>query len=106
MRNDIESVLPCRSHLRELVCLLPKLLLSSAYKSSAAEALLAERGRIDSSHQMIDATLEYALSVARLFLLLRLIDDYSQARETRAEFGRQRSSIGAIQTRMVGVLSP
>ncbi len=33
----------------------------SAYKSSAAEALLAERGRIDSSHQMIDATLECAL---------------------------------------------
>jgi hypothetical protein len=32
--------------------------LSSAYKSSAAEALLAERGRIDSSHEMIDATLE------------------------------------------------
>jgi hypothetical protein len=34
--------------------------LFSAYKSSAAEALLAERGHIDSSHQMIDATLEYA----------------------------------------------
>ena len=33
----------------------------SAYKSSAAEALLAERGHIDSSHEMIDATLEYAL---------------------------------------------
>jgi Golgi SNAP receptor complex protein 1 len=57
-----------------------------AYKSSAAEALLAERGRIDSSHQMIDATLE-------------------QAHETRAEFGRQRSSLGSIQTRMVGVLN-
>ncbi|KAN0133314.1 hypothetical protein V8E53_009038 [Lactarius tabidus] len=57
-----------------------------AYKSSAAETLLAERGRIDSSHQMIDATLE-------------------QAHETRAEFSRQRSSLGSIQTRMVGVLS-
>jgi len=57
-----------------------------AYKSSAAESLLAERGRIDSSHQMIDATLD-------------------QARETRAEFGRQRSSLGAIQTRMIGVLN-
>ncbi|KAH9982979.1 v-SNARE protein [Lactifluus volemus] len=57
-----------------------------AYKSSAAEALLAERGRIDSSHEMIDATLE-------------------QAHETRAEFARQRSSLGSIQTRMVGVLS-
>jgi len=57
-----------------------------AYKSSAAEALLAERGHIDSSHQMIDATLE-------------------QARETRTEFTRQRSSLGAIQTRMGGVLN-
>jgi len=57
-----------------------------AYKSTAAEALLVERGRIDSSHQMMDATLD-------------------QARETRAEFGRQRSSLGAIQTRMVGVLN-
>jgi len=57
-----------------------------AYKSSAAEALLVERGRIDSSHQMVDDTLD-------------------QARETRAEFGRQRSSLGAIQTRMVGVLN-
>jgi len=57
-----------------------------AYKSSAAEALLAERGRIDSSHEMVDATLE-------------------QARETRTEFARQRSSLGGIQTRMVGVLN-
>jgi len=57
-----------------------------AYKSSATEALLAERGHIDSSHQMIDATLD-------------------QARETRTEFARQQSSLGAIQTRMVGVLN-
>jgi hypothetical protein len=35
---------------------------SRAYKSSATEALLAERGRTDSSHQTIDATLEYASS--------------------------------------------
>lgn len=104
VRNDIESVLPCRSLLPELVYSIPKFL-SSAYKSSAAEALLAERGRIDSSHQMIDATLEYALDHG-FFLLLRLIDDGSQARETRSEFARQRSSLGAIQTRMVGVLSP
>jgi Golgi SNAP receptor complex protein 1 len=81
----------------------------SAYKSSAAEALLAERGRIDSSHQMIDATLECAL-VHLLFTLrffrrsLRFMY-YRQAHETRAEFGRQRSSLGSIQTRMVGVLS-
>jgi Golgi SNAP receptor complex protein 1 len=79
--------------------------LSSAYKSSAAEALLAERGRIDSSHQMVDATLEYALHRG-FVLLFRLIGDCRQARETRAEFSRQRSSIGSIQTRMVGVLSP
>lgn len=32
----------------------------SAYKSSAADSLLAERGRIDTSHRMIDETLEYA----------------------------------------------
>ena len=32
----------------------------SAYKSSAAEQLLTERGHIDSSHRMIDDTLEYA----------------------------------------------
>ncbi|KAI0275131.1 V-snare-domain-containing protein [Gloeopeniophorella convolvens] len=60
-----------------------------AHKSSAADALLAERGHIDSSHQMIDATLECA----------------SQAHETRTEFARQRSSLGSIQTRMVGVLN-
>jgi Golgi SNAP receptor complex protein 1 len=63
VRNDIESVLPCRSLLPGSVYLMPKFLFS-AYKSSAAEALLAERGRIDSSHQMIDATLEYALNRA------------------------------------------
>ena len=61
VRNDIESVQSCRSLLPGLVYLTHKFL-SSAYKSSAAEALLAERGRIDSSHQMIDATLEYALN--------------------------------------------
>lgn len=72
VRNDIESVvLPCRSLQPGFACLIPKFL-SSAYKSTAAESLLAERGRIDSSHQMVDATLEYALS---LFSLLRLIDD-------------------------------
>ncbi|KAI0319428.1 v-SNARE protein [Amylostereum chailletii] len=57
-----------------------------AYKSSAADSLLAERGRIDSSHRMIDETLE-------------------QAYETRADISRQRSSLGNIQTRMVGVLN-
>jgi Golgi SNAP receptor complex protein 1 len=33
----------------------------SAHKSSAADSLLAERGRIDSSHQMTDDILEYAI---------------------------------------------
>lgn len=37
---------------------LPQLLFS-AYKSSAADSLLAERGRIDSSHQMTDDILQY-----------------------------------------------
>jgi Golgi SNAP receptor complex protein 1 len=59
VRNDIESVLPCQSFLPGLAYLTPEFL-SSAYKSSAAEALLVERGHIDSSHQMMDATLEYA----------------------------------------------
>jgi golgi SNAP receptor complex member 1 len=46
VRNDIEWV---------LTILLKRFLLSlSTYKSSAADSLLAERGRIDSSHQMMD----------------------------------------------------
>ncbi|KAH8119809.1 v-SNARE protein [Phellopilus nigrolimitatus] len=57
-----------------------------AYKSSAAEALLTERGHIDSSHRMTDDILE-------------------QAYETRAEFGRQRSALDGIGTRMAGVLN-
>ncbi|KAF9650530.1 V-snare-domain-containing protein [Thelephora ganbajun] len=57
-----------------------------AHKSSAADMLLAERGRIDSSHQMTDEILE-------------------QAYETRADFARQRTTIAGINTRMAGVLS-
>jgi len=57
-----------------------------ARKSSAADMLLTERGRIDSSHQMTDEILE-------------------QAYETRADFGRQRVTISGINTRMSGVLS-
>ncbi|KAF4604873.1 hypothetical protein EYR40_003655 [Pleurotus pulmonarius] len=57
-----------------------------AYKSSAADALLAERGRIDSSHQMTD-------------------DMIQQAYETRAEFSSQRSSLAGINTRMMGVIN-
>ena len=64
---------------------------------------------------MIDATLECVLihlllfssclltiSSLRFFLCPRAS---RQAHETRAEFARQRSSLGSIQTRMVGVLS-
>ncbi|KAG9048830.1 hypothetical protein FS837_011913 [Tulasnella sp. UAMH 9824] len=57
-----------------------------AAHSSVTDALLEERGRIDSSHRMIDETLD-------------------QAYETRAEFGRQRTSLAGINTRMQGVLS-
>ncbi|KAI1793195.1 V-snare-domain-containing protein [Ganoderma leucocontextum] len=57
-----------------------------AYKSSAADSLLAERGRIDSSHRMTD-------------------DMIAQAYETRSEFGRQRTTITGINARMQGVLS-
>jgi len=57
-----------------------------AHKSSAADMLLAERGRIDSSHQMTDEVLE-------------------QAYETRADFSRQRATITGINSRMSGVLS-
>ncbi|KAF8921932.1 v-SNARE protein [Mucidula mucida] len=55
-----------------------------AYRSTAADSLLAERGRIDSSHHMTDTIIDY---------------------ETRAEFGRQRVDISSINTRMVGVLN-
>ncbi|KAF7303169.1 Golgi SNAP receptor complex member 1 [Mycena kentingensis (nom. inval.)] len=57
-----------------------------AYKTTAADSLLAERGRIDSSHAMTDVMIE-------------------QAYETRADFGRQRSSIAGINTRMQGVIN-
>ncbi|EJD03550.1 v-SNARE protein [Fomitiporia mediterranea MF3/22] len=57
-----------------------------AYKSSAAESLLTERGHIDNSHQMAD-------------------DILSQAYETRAEISSQGRSLGGISTRMTGVLS-
>ncbi|EIW86968.1 V-snare-domain-containing protein [Coniophora puteana RWD-64-598 SS2] len=57
-----------------------------AYKSSAADSLLAERGRIDSSHRMTDDLLD-------------------QAYETRAEFSRQRMSLGGINARMGQVMN-
>ncbi|KAJ7631238.1 hypothetical protein FB45DRAFT_560545 [Roridomyces roridus] len=56
-----------------------------AYKSSAADSLLAERGRIDSSHRMTDEILE-------------------QAYETRADFGRQRTALAGINNRMKSVI--
>ncbi|TFK41834.1 v-SNARE protein [Crucibulum laeve] len=57
-----------------------------AYKSSAADSLLAERGRIDSSHRMTDDILQ-------------------QAYETRSEFSRQRSSLAGINTQMMHVIN-
>ncbi|KAK7465474.1 protein transport protein gos1 [Stygiomarasmius scandens] len=57
-----------------------------AYKSSAADSLLAERGRIDSSHRMTDELLD-------------------QAYETRSEFSRQRTSLAGINARMTSVLN-
>ncbi|GJE89662.1 V-snare-domain-containing protein [Phanerochaete sordida] len=57
-----------------------------AYKSSAADSLLAERDHIDSSHRMTD-------------------DMLAQAYETRADFARQRATLSGIQTRMTGVLN-
>ncbi|KAI0931503.1 hypothetical protein AcW2_000379 [Taiwanofungus camphoratus] len=57
-----------------------------AYKSSAADSLLAERGHIDNSHRMTD-------------------DVLAQAYETRSEFGRQRSTISGMNSRMAGVVS-
>jgi len=56
-----------------------------AYKSSAADSLLAERNRIDSSHSMTDNIIE-------------------QAYETRSEFSRQRASLASINTRIVHVI--
>ncbi|KAJ7651667.1 hypothetical protein DFH06DRAFT_1270542 [Mycena polygramma] len=57
-----------------------------AYKSSAADSLLDERGHIDSSHRMTDDMLD-------------------QAYETRAEFGRQRTALAGINNRMKNVLN-
>ncbi|KIM88839.1 hypothetical protein PILCRDRAFT_813824 [Piloderma croceum F 1598] len=57
-----------------------------AYKSSAADSLLAERGRIDSSHRMTDDVLQ-------------------QAYATRSEFGQQSNALGGINARMSNVIS-
>jgi len=57
-----------------------------AYKSSAAEALLSERGHIDSSHRMAD-------------------DLIQQAYEARSDIGQQRSVLSGINARMTSVLN-
>jgi len=57
-----------------------------AYKSTNADMLLAERGRIDNSHQMTDEIL-------------------ANAYETRSEFSRQRTTIANMNNRMVGVIN-
>ena len=71
--------------------------------------LLAERGRIDSSHQMTDEILEYvhpSIALATLGLTAELVFSLGrQAYETRADFARQRTTITGINTRMAGVLS-
>ncbi|GJJ13238.1 hypothetical protein Clacol_007489 [Clathrus columnatus] len=59
--------------------------LDAYHRSSAAESLLAERGRIDNSHRMTDEIL-------------------NQAYETRDEFSRQRSALASINVRMSNVL--
>lgn len=83
------------------------LLVCSAYKSSAADSLLAERGRIDSSHQMTDTIIQYVVADAHrsmvAFLTLPHLF-FRQAYETRSEFGRQRANIASINTRMVKVI--
>ncbi|KIJ54343.1 hypothetical protein M422DRAFT_153822 [Sphaerobolus stellatus SS14] len=56
------------------------------HRSSAADALLAERGRIDNSHRMTDDILD-------------------QAYATRDEFSRQRSAISSINARMGSVIN-
>ncbi|ORX37759.1 28 kda golgi snare protein [Kockovaella imperatae] len=53
---------------------------------SQTDALLADRGRIDSSHRMMDDTL-------------------NQAYATREDFAQQRSMLASIESRMGGVLS-
>jgi hypothetical protein len=56
VRNDIECVTFCiYRHIGSV-----DTPYRSAYKSSAADSLLAERGRIDSSHRMTDDILRYA----------------------------------------------
>ncbi|KAG8995158.1 hypothetical protein FRB94_009375 [Tulasnella sp. JGI-2019a] len=57
-----------------------------AAQSSVTDSLLGERGRIDSSHRMIDETLD-------------------QAYATRSEFSNQRTTLAGINTRMGGVLN-
>lgn len=75
----------------------------SAYKSSTADSLLAERGRIDNSHRITDdilALVDPQLYSSSCYLYLQ-----SQAYETRSEFSRQRTNISNMNARMVGVLS-
>ncbi|WVQ77727.1 hypothetical protein IAR50_007417 [Cryptococcus sp. DSM 104548] len=55
-------------------------------RSSATDALLQDRSRIDSSHRMIDDTL-------------------NQAYATRSDFASQRTLLGSIESRMGGVLN-
>ncbi|KZT54132.1 28 kda golgi snare protein [Calocera cornea HHB12733] len=55
-------------------------------RTSTTDALLSERGHIDSSHRMADELLQHA-------------------HDTRAEFRQQARMLGGVQQRMTGVLS-
>ena len=77
----------------------------SAYKSSAADSLLAERDHINSSHRMTDDMLAYVFNSVAILLPSTTHMHCSQAYETRADFARQRATLTGIQTRMAGVLS-
>ena len=99
VRNDIEYV-PLRllSTQSLINCRV------SAYKSSAADSLLAERDHINSSHRMTDDMLAYVMRFGQQ-LVTKADTIFRQAYETRADFSRQRATLAGIQTRMTGVLS-
>lgn len=89
----------------------------SAYKtarSSTADALLNERGTIDSSHRMTDDILECVCEPAPVSpLLTRSETDPAlvlarfrrQAYATRSDFASQRSTITGVQSRLSSTLS-
>lgn len=97
VRNDIEYITLLYAVTDDLLTWF-----YSAYKSTNADMLLAERGRIDNSHQMTE---EILTCVLFLLELLSCSKYCRQAYETRSEFSRQRMTIANMNNRMVGVLS-